>query len=272
MIKKLYPNFKEKAFTLSYDDGVIQDRELTAIFNRFKVKATFNLNSGQSGVPKFRGDVDCSHLDIKESYHIYDGFEIATHTKTHPHLEDIYDLDVQIDEFKDDIKILSSWTKREIKGAAYPFGTYNHLTLEAIDKVGIEYARTVRPTYKFSCPVDFRLWHPTIHHRDARLFPLLDEFIRVDEELALFYLWGHAYEFGVDHNFELMEEVLHKVTALDNIYFGTNLEICRYLKAMNKLLIKNKMVINNSDLELYLLIDGKRVVLKPYERLETEND
>lgn len=272
MIKKLYPKFKEKAFTLSYDDGVIQDLELTGIFLRFKVKATFNLNSGQSGVPKYRGDVDCSHLDIQKNYHIYDNFEIATHTKTHPHLEDIYDLNEQMKEFSEDINILRSWTHRDIKGCAYPYGTYNHLTLEVVSALGIEYGRTVHSTYEFRAPADFRLFHPTIHHRDKRLLPLLDEFIKTDQELALFYLWGHAYEFGVDNNFSLMEEVLQKVTKEDSIFFGTNLEICRYLKAMNKLLIKNRMVINNSDQELYLSIDDRRVLLRPYERMEIDND
>ena len=40
----LYPNAKRKAFTLSYDDGITQDRRLVELFNRCKVKATFNLN------------------------------------------------------------------------------------------------------------------------------------------------------------------------------------------------------------------------------------
>ena len=41
-----FPEGKTKAFTLSYDDGVVQDRRLAAMFNQYGVKGTFNLNSG----------------------------------------------------------------------------------------------------------------------------------------------------------------------------------------------------------------------------------
>ena len=43
---------KRKAITFSYDDGVTQDRRLIEIFNRYGLRATFNLNSellGRSG-------------------------------------------------------------------------------------------------------------------------------------------------------------------------------------------------------------------------------
>ena len=40
-----YPNWKEKALTFSYDDGNIKDRDLVALFNKYNVKGTFNLNS-----------------------------------------------------------------------------------------------------------------------------------------------------------------------------------------------------------------------------------
>ena len=44
-----FPNFKEKAVTFSYDDGVIYDKKLIEIFNRYGLKGTFNLSSGKFG-------------------------------------------------------------------------------------------------------------------------------------------------------------------------------------------------------------------------------
>ena len=41
----LYPNFKKKALTLSYDDGVVQDRRFMKILDNFGIKCTFNINS-----------------------------------------------------------------------------------------------------------------------------------------------------------------------------------------------------------------------------------
>jgi len=39
-----YPEGKAKAVTFSYDDGVIEDKKLVEIFDRYGMKATFNFN------------------------------------------------------------------------------------------------------------------------------------------------------------------------------------------------------------------------------------
>jgi len=43
---KSYPNGATKAVIFSYDDGVIQDRKLVELFNKYQIVGTFNLNSG----------------------------------------------------------------------------------------------------------------------------------------------------------------------------------------------------------------------------------
>ena len=45
MIRKLYPGGKEKAFNVSYDDGVAQDVRFVKLLNRYGLKGTFNLIS-----------------------------------------------------------------------------------------------------------------------------------------------------------------------------------------------------------------------------------
>lgn len=42
-------NGKKKAITFSFDDGGTQDFRLVQIFNKYGLKATFNLNSGLLG-------------------------------------------------------------------------------------------------------------------------------------------------------------------------------------------------------------------------------
>ncbi len=44
-IKWFYPNFKNKAVTFSFDDGVYQDIEMINMLDYFHLKATFNVNS-----------------------------------------------------------------------------------------------------------------------------------------------------------------------------------------------------------------------------------
>ena len=44
MIKKLFPQGKEKAFNITYDDGVLQDVPFVNLLNKYNLKGTFNLN------------------------------------------------------------------------------------------------------------------------------------------------------------------------------------------------------------------------------------
>ena len=41
-----FPDYKDKAVTLSYDDGVVYDKKLIEIMNANGLRGTFNLNSG----------------------------------------------------------------------------------------------------------------------------------------------------------------------------------------------------------------------------------
>ena len=61
----LFPGGKKKAMTFSYDDGVIQDRRLVELFNRYHVKGTFNLNTETLGFQGF-ADFQGKHVDISK--------------------------------------------------------------------------------------------------------------------------------------------------------------------------------------------------------------
>ena len=80
----------KKYFTLSYDDGVLQDKKLVEIFNRYNLKCTFNVNSGFLGTENtlIRLGKPVAHNKIvpEEIAKVYAGHEIATHAKTHPDL------------------------------------------------------------------------------------------------------------------------------------------------------------------------------------------
>ena len=77
----LFPGGKKKAMTFSYDDGVIQDRRLVELFNRYHVKGTFNLNTetlGFQGFADFQGKhVDISKIAPQEVASLYQGHEVG---------------------------------------------------------------------------------------------------------------------------------------------------------------------------------------------------
>ena len=75
-IYSCFPNGKAKVLTMSYDDGKLADERLVAIFNKYGIKGTFNLNYGQMENPE--------RIDRDKIKALYTGHEIATHTMTHP--------------------------------------------------------------------------------------------------------------------------------------------------------------------------------------------
>lgn len=276
--KLCYPNFKSKAVTFSYDDGVIQDKQVIEILNKHKMKGTFNLNYGQSNQPKMRLDkfnkeIDCSHLNLEENVSLYDGMEIANHTLNHPRLEDL-SYNVQEEEFQQGRLKLENLFKRKVFGAAYPYGTYNMDSINVQKKLNIEYDRTTRSTYNFSLPSNWLLWNPTIHHRDKRIYEILDEFIKADEELALLYIWGHGYEFAIDHNFDLLDDICKKLESSDEIASMTNHEIYEYVNAANSVYYSksHKAFINISDVNVYLICDNKKIIVPKKGRIPYENE
>ena len=78
-----------KYFILSFDDGTIHDKHFVELLNKYQVPCTFNLNSGlEDFVWEFEGNpVIRQHLaDTVEQYR---GHEIASHSLTHPRLEQL---------------------------------------------------------------------------------------------------------------------------------------------------------------------------------------
>ncbi|MDO5330887.1 MAG: polysaccharide deacetylase family protein [Bacillota bacterium] len=272
----LYPGFKTKAVTFSYDDGIIEDKTTTEILNRYGLKGTFNLNSGKSGESKFRENklgkqIDCSYLVLKDDKAVYSGHEIATHTHTHPHMEGLSEQRQQ-EEYLTDIKELSTIFGQPIRGSAYPYGTYDSNTIEALKASGIKYSRTTRSTYRFDVPVYWLLWHPTIHHRDPLLWETLSRFYKSKKELALFSLWGHSYEFALDDNFSLLEDFCKSIKSRKDVYNGTNIEIYDYTHAATMLYYRDGHFVNPSNQTVYFSACGKEYSIPAGEKLEVADE
>jgi peptidoglycan/xylan/chitin deacetylase (PgdA/CDA1 family) len=253
-----YPGFKKRAITFSYDDGILQDRKLVELFNHYGLKATFNLNPGRSGVAKFRRDkdnqeIDCSHLNLAESISLYAGHEISNHTFSHPHLEEL-PLSEQKDEFSKGKEALEALTGKPVLGAAYPYGTYNADTLKALGSLSIRYARTTRSTYQFALPSYPLCWAPTIHHNDPVLNATFSRFLTCPDELPLFYVWGHSYEFAVDHGWETFEAFLSQVVKENDLYSGTGIDILDYTQAARMVYYRQGVFVNPSNYDIDLLV------------------
>ena len=220
-------NGKKKALTLSYDDGVMQDKRLVEIFNKYGLKCTFNINSGMlynECVWKTNG-VDVIRMTADECINTYSGHEIAGHSLTHPNLANENDNMIEREIVGDKVN-LERIFNQSITGFALPGGANDTRIPDICKRFGIKYVRNVKKSDSFDIPANFYDLTPTAHHNDKNLFKLLDEFISLKNDTPkLFYLWGHSYEFDVNKNWDLIERFCKKVSECEDIYFGTNYEV-----------------------------------------------
>ena len=269
-----FPEGKGKAVTFSYDDGIIQDKRLIELFDKYGLRATFNLSS------KVFYDRDVLEvtdwwkpMTLEEARELYKDtpHEIALHAHTHPFPHALHSTDLMTYDVIKNREILEREFGGIITGMAYPQGTYTQDTIDALKASGVSYCRTVKNTYGFNYPPENWLTlHPTCHHNYEKIFELIDKFMEIPYGDAatsgMFYIWGHSYELDVDNNWDHMEKICEKISGKDDIWYATNIEIYNYQKAFEALRISldGKVIHNPSATDVWIrynynIFQGKTV-------------
>lgn len=257
MIKKLYPNGKAKAFNVSYDDGVLQDERFVKLLNAYNLKGTFNLNSGlMENEFEWIHETGCivKRLSKEKVLSLYDGHEVASHTLTHPFMQEKTENEI-MKELETDKKNLEKLFGRQIKGFAVPFDYYSDLIESCVKKCGFEYARISEESLSFAPQPNYHRWKSTIFHLDDSLEKLTEDFIKTNEELALSQIAGHSYDLDTENMWDKIENIFKKISSQDNILPMTTIEIIDYLKAMEQAEITESLIINHSEQTLWFLVD-----------------
>lgn len=226
-------NGKMKAITFSYDDGITQDLRLIELFNKYGIKATFNLNSelfGRKDELELLG-VKVKHhkVDKKDVKEIYEGHEVAVHTLTHPYLQAMDDENEIIRQVEEDRKNLEDLVGYKVCGMAFPNDGKNPERVSRIikEKTEIKYVRTTDETFNFEPQTNLHIFKPTIYHGHFdEMTKLAEEFISLKTDTPkIFYIWGHSYEFDIFNNWDKFEDFLKLVSNKDDIFYGTNKEV-----------------------------------------------
>ncbi len=268
-MKLLFPGFAQKALTFSYDDGCIQDRRLTELFREYGVKATFNLCSGWFGNSKDFDHggffVHFEQVRADEVRAVYDGFEVASHCRTHRSMKS--DKEIVDAELSADVKTLSELVGYPIRGFAYPGGGYDQQSPGRLAAHGLVYGRTVMQTCNFSLPQYFHYWSPTCHDRDDILGDLAASFTAEKDppELRLLYIWGHSFELEKNDidRWAKLEGHLRLLSGRDDIWYASNIEIYDYLTAARSCRPTEEGFRNTSGATLYFCRRGERIALAP---------
>ncbi len=263
-----FPGFCRKAFTMSYDDGVEQDRRLIEIMQKNGVKGTFNLNGDAFESDHYTYPDGTIHrrmgrVDALEAF-ADSGMEVAIHGYTHPFLERL-SRDMATYEVIKDRETLEAMFGRVVRGMAYPFGTYNDTVVDVLRGAGVAYSRTTAATGQFSIPSDWLRLPSTCHHNDGRIGALSEKFVTgvpsEREDPWLFYVWGHAYEFDANQNWEHIENLLAYIGNREDVWYATNIDIYEYIEAYRALVfgVAGKQVYNPTCVDVYMLFNGKQV-------------
>lgn len=276
-IYKVFPGGKFKVLTFSYDDGKLEDRKLVSIFNKYNLKATFNLDSGI---------IDSKvRIPQEEWPQLYEGHEIAVHTCTHPTMIRLNDYGI-LREILEDKTNLEKIFKRPIYGLAYPNGSCDNRVIEIAKSAGIKYGRVVSDKYAatkvaeeyaksadgpiligdengFCMPEDYMRWVPTCHH-NHNLMEFGNNFMALKKKqyLYMMYVWGHSFEFERNNNWNVIEEFCEAISNRDDIWYATNLEIVEYNELFDRLqfFADNEYVYNPSVKSVWLMVNDKDLV------------
>lgn len=241
----------QKYFTMSFDDGLEQDKRIIQILNRYGIKCTFNLNAGLFGTKNRVGRIgnigfleysegstglktrfknhDHHRIPADEIAQVYEGFEIASHGYKHEALALIKPEQME-ESIRMDIEGLSKLTGYPIVGHAYPGGSSSDKVAACLKKHGIIYAREVLGTGSFSFPKDPLRYRSTSMVWNKKLFELADQFSKADPETGdlLFYIWGHGYEldFGTElASWERFEKFCERIAGQKDIVYCTNKQV-----------------------------------------------
>ncbi len=265
MMRKCYPGGKRKAFNITYDDGVEQDIRFVELLNRYGLKGTFNLNSELMRTQfawTHPGGMEVRRLPVDAVRHLYDGHEVASHTLTHPYMSELPEWEI-MRQMGEDRRNLEEIFGREVKGFAVPFDYYSARIARCAENCGFEYARMSEFSGSYVPCRDWYFWKTGVYHIEENLTDFVAGFLNTEEELAVCQIVGHSYDLDAENLWGTMELICAAVSGQEDVWSCTNLELVRYLKAVEQFDGTNR-----SDQTLWFEVGGRIRTLHPGERAD----
>lgn len=266
-MRKLYPGGKDRAFNITYDDGVTQDLRFVELLNRYGLKGTFNLNSElmRSGFSWIHPNgMEVKRLDVDTVRWLYRGHEIASHTRTHPYMHDLHGEALR-SQLLDDKLALEAMLGVEVAGFAVPFDYYSPEIAACARDCGFEYARMSEFSHAYRPCRDWYFWKTGFYHIEPGLTEFVEGFLNTQEEMAVCQIVGHSYDLDAENLWGTMERILVRISDDERIWSCTNLELVRYLKAMDQVVITEDMLHNPTETDLWFRICAEIVKIGPGE-------
>lgn len=200
-----------KYFLLSFDDGTIHDRRFVELLNKYQIPCTFNLNSGlEDFVWEFEGK-PVIRQKLADTVRQYQGHEIASHSLTHPRLDQLPPPRLR-QEVEGDCEALKKIFGVQELGFGVPFTVCGEREIRIIKKY-VRYIRLSEYSDSFAMPED--PYHIPIHglYNDPDIREKIASFAQKDLPDSLFVMAGHSYELEFLNHWEYMESLLQYIKS-----------------------------------------------------------
>lgn len=195
-----------KYFLLSFDDGTVHDKRFIELLNKYGIPCTFNLNSGlEDFIWEFEGH-PVVRQTLADTVEQYRGHEIASHSLTHPRLDQLPPPRLRR-EVEEDCAALKRIFGVEDIGFGVPFTVCGEREIRIIKRF-VRYIRLSEYASSFALPADS--YHIPIHalYNDPEVREKIAAFAENDLPDSLFVLAGHSYELEFLNHWTYMEELL----------------------------------------------------------------
>ena len=258
-----FPGGREKALSFTFDDGCVEDRRLLDKIGELGLRATCNLNSDwfELVLPYNR------RPDAEETLSAHDReyVEVACHGAKHADCMRMDGPSFLWDAMKDRAK-LEEMFRHPITGYAYPQGAVTESAKRDLELAGFEYARGVGFYGNFDLPRDLYNIQGTIDLLGGGTDELIDRFLALkcdtwiwgDTDAKFFEMFVHSYSIDSEDKWALAFSRLEKLAGRDDLWYATNIEVVRYIKAYRSLIfsLEHEYVYNPSALDMWIFTEN----------------
>lgn len=295
-LSKYFPGFTPKAITFSIDDGSeIYDKIFLDIVRPAGIKGTFNLFSHVKSEltdedlrARYEGYEISNHcnrhpfaFNVEKEYSFSnDPFDPETADKTLVYKGDregiyriyhrtywstIAENDAYLSlvaETKEDLEKI--FGKGSVKGFVWPFGQQKNPELfESLKKAGYS---SIRKAYSdsFDLPEDRMAWGVNADSGNIETKIVEFDSLEDDGELKFFCFGLHSVDFERQKKWDALKSFAKEYgNRPTDFWYASVGDIFEYEDAIKAIKITEKEIINPTDKELYIALDGKRYILSP---------
>ena len=306
--KPYFPGFTRKSVTFTIDDGNFEmDKKFISIVAPYGIKGTFNLCGNRTVeldrdevLSLYRGFEIANHcawhpfcFDSKIEEKITDEpfvSETADPEKVYhsPDVPGLYWIHTtkgwrkgtfwrEYLEFarEGQEKLEEVFGKGNVIGFVWPFGKQkSEECYQGLVDMGFPHLRitgNVLDTTGYAIPADFLNWSYNANNKAIRAQVPIYEAYPDDGELKFFAIGVHSIDFERDNNFCDLEYFARTFGNKPEEYYTAGVdEIFRYSVAAKSLIVTDDTVENPSDMDIYLMVDGERVIVRAKTTLDLD--